>query len=190
MPTGTFVAQQRLMRLQIQEPQQPQRWVQVLLIDADASLHRVLTQQCMLACSCPQAAPVATNSVQQIREARLQPLKIALQDAIALHTKATGVREALEAEVRCPRRGHGRLGTQQLQGVPSSWSIPGPLGPPSMQPPKTRRRMQLPMRSPRTGFHEHTDHHMTTSSPGHPPSCTVLLLLPLLLCLAAGVCPV
>jgi len=38
--------------------------------------------------------------IQQIREARLQPLKIALQDAIALHTKATGVREALEAEVR------------------------------------------------------------------------------------------
>lgn len=29
----------------------------------------------------------------------MQPLKIALQDAIALHTKATGVREALEAEV-------------------------------------------------------------------------------------------
>lgn len=76
----------------------------VLLVDADASLHRVLTQQCMLSCSCPQAAPVATNSVQQIREARLQPLKIALQDAIALHTKATGVREALEAEVRCPAR--------------------------------------------------------------------------------------
>jgi hypothetical protein len=43
------------------------------------------------------AAP--TSSVQQIREARLQPLKVALQDAIALHTKATGVREALEAEV-------------------------------------------------------------------------------------------
>jgi hypothetical protein len=43
------------------------------------------------------AAP--TNTVQQIREARLQPLKVALQDAIALHTKATGVREALEAEV-------------------------------------------------------------------------------------------
>lgn len=41
----------------------------------------------------------AANSVQQIREARLQPLKFALQDAIALHTKATGVREALEAEV-------------------------------------------------------------------------------------------
>lgn len=46
-----------------------------------------------------QAAP-ASRSVQQIREARLQPLKVALQDAIALHTKATGVREALEAEVR------------------------------------------------------------------------------------------
>jgi hypothetical protein len=39
------------------------------------------------------------NSIQQIREARLQPLKVALQDSIALHTKATGVREALEAEV-------------------------------------------------------------------------------------------
>jgi hypothetical protein len=39
------------------------------------------------------------KSIQQIREARLQPLKVALQDAIALHTKATGVREALEAEV-------------------------------------------------------------------------------------------
>lgn len=49
-----------------------------------------------------QAAPV--SSVQQIREARLQPLKVALQDAIALHTKATGVREALEAEVGRRRR--------------------------------------------------------------------------------------
>lgn len=83
----------------------------VLLIDADAFLHWVLTKQCMIACSCPQAAaPVATNSVQQIREARLQPLKIALQDAIALHTKATGVREALEAEVRCPARQRQELG--------------------------------------------------------------------------------
>eukprot|EP00878_Enallax_costatus_P015300 GHUV01016023.1.p1 GENE.GHUV01016023.1~~GHUV01016023.1.p1 ORF type:complete len:863 (+),score=298.32 GHUV01016023.1:243-2591(+) len=44
-------------------------------------------------------APLAVDTVQQIREARLQPLKIALQDSIALHTKATGVREALEAEV-------------------------------------------------------------------------------------------
>jgi hypothetical protein len=47
-----------------------------------------------------QVAPApAVSSIQQIREARLQPLKIALQDAIALHTKATGVREALEVEV-------------------------------------------------------------------------------------------
>lgn len=47
-----------------------------------------------------QVAPAPpVSSIQQIREARLQPLKIALQDAIALHTKATGVREALEVEV-------------------------------------------------------------------------------------------
>ena len=45
--------------------------------------------------------------MQQIREARLQPLKVALQDAITLHTKATGVREALEAEVG---RGHTHTG--------------------------------------------------------------------------------
>jgi hypothetical protein len=50
--------------------------------------------------------------VQQIREARLQPLKIALQDAIALHTKATGVREALEAEVSCPAQQQQELGVE------------------------------------------------------------------------------
>lgn len=46
-----------------------------------------------------QAPTLPSSSIQQIREARLQPLKVALQDAIAMHTKATGVREALEAEV-------------------------------------------------------------------------------------------
>jgi hypothetical protein len=52
-----------------------------------------------------QAAPaVALPTIQEIRGAQLLPLKVALQDAIALHTKATGVREALEAEVS---RGRG-----------------------------------------------------------------------------------
>ncbi len=47
-----------------------------------------------------QAPQPTQNAVQQIREARVAPLRVALQDAIAQHTKATGVREALEAEVR------------------------------------------------------------------------------------------
>jgi hypothetical protein len=59
--------------------------------DCRQSVHATLLQV-------PPVTPAPQNSVQSIREARLQPLKIALQDAIALHTKATGVREALEAE--------------------------------------------------------------------------------------------
>lgn len=49
-----------------------------------------------------QVSPPATfeKTVQQLREERIAPLRQALNDSIARHTQATGVREALEAEVR------------------------------------------------------------------------------------------
>lgn len=50
----------------------------------------------------PQApeSPPARTQVQLLREARIQPLKEALQASIAQQAKAATVREALEAEVR------------------------------------------------------------------------------------------
>jgi hypothetical protein len=44
--------------------------------------------------------PAYEKTVQQLREERIAPLRQALNDSIARHTQATGVREALEAEVR------------------------------------------------------------------------------------------
>ena len=47
-----------------------------------------------------QVQPYVGKTVQQIRQERIQPLRQALNDSIASHAQATGVREALEAEVR------------------------------------------------------------------------------------------